>query len=79
MVLSVSKPALVDTDTACVFIIRVREQHKTDETMTAARQHVYYLAKTGRLTRHGGSKRGQARWDLRELARPYRNTVIVTP
>lgn len=71
-----SKPVLVDTDTACVFIIRAREQDKTVASMKAARKHVYYLARVGKLTRYGG--RQSALWDLKELARPYRKITVVS-
>lgn len=72
-----SKPVLVDTETACVFIVQARGWEKTRATMKRASDHINYLAKSGQLTRHGGSKRGQARWDLKELARPYRKITIV--
>lgn len=63
---------LVDTETACVFLIRMRKQEKTEKTMLAAKQSIFYLARVGKLTRHGGSTPNSALWDLKELARPYR-------
>lgn len=74
-----SKPVLVTTDVACVFIVQAREQDKTAATLKAAREHIYYLAKIGVLTRYGGSKRNAALWDLRELAKPYRKITLVNP
>lgn len=63
---------LIDTETACVFLIRMRKQEKNPRTMLAARQHIFYLARAGKLTRHGDSTPKSALWDLKELARPYR-------
>lgn len=60
-------PVLVDTETAAAFIVTLRGCSNS-----AATAHVYYLAKCGRITRYGGRGRGNARWDLRELAEPYR-------
>lgn len=65
-------PTLVDTETACVFLIRMRKQDKNERTMLASKQHIFYLARIGKLTRYGGSTPKSALWDLKELARPYR-------
>jgi len=46
-------------------------------TLKAARERVYYLAKQGMITKHGGATRGQALWDLRELAEPYKSSVTI--
>lgn len=64
-------PILVDTETACLFLVRMRKQEKNPKTMLAARQTIFYLARAGKLTRHGGRAPTTARWDLKELARPY--------
>lgn len=71
------KPFLVPTDVAATFVTRCRNQEVTPENLKAARERVYYLAKQGVLTRHGGGKRGQALWDLHELVKPYGQTTIV--
>lgn len=64
-------PTLVDTEAACLFLVRMRKQEKSPKTMLAARQAIFYLARVGKLTRHGGRAPNSARWDLKELARPY--------
>lgn len=72
-----AKPFLVPTDVASTFIVRCRNQEVTQDTIKAAREHIYYAAKQGYITRHGGPQRGRALWDLHELVRPYRQTIIV--
>lgn len=75
-----SRVILVPTDIAALFVARCRHQQPTQDQIRAAREHVYYLAKQGKLTRHGAPKRGRALWDLVELAEPYRQgTTIVLP
>jgi len=71
------KPFLITTDVAATFIVRCKNQETTPANLKAARERVYYLAKHAVLTRHGGGKRGQALWDLHELAEPYRQTTII--
>lgn len=73
----VSEPFLVTTDVASTFIVKCRNQEVTPATLKAARDHVYYAAKQGYITRHGNPKRGKALWDLHELVRPYRQTTII--
>jgi hypothetical protein len=74
------KPLLVSTDVAATFIVRCRDEELTAETLRSARDHIYYAAKKGYITRHGNPKRGQALWDLHELVKPYRQTTqIVLP
>lgn len=70
-------PMLVTTEVAATFIVRCRNQQATPDNLKAAREHVYYLAKKGDITRHGNPKRGQALWDLHELVKPYRHTTII--
>ena len=72
-----SKPVLVTTDVAATFIVRCRNQDVNAVTLKAARERVYYLAKQGMITKHGGATRGQALWDLRELAEPYKSSVTI--
>lgn len=72
-----SKPFLVSTDVAATFIVRCKGDEITAVTLKAAREHIYYAAKKGYITRHGNPKRGQALWDLHELVRPYRQTTII--
>lgn len=72
-----NKPILIPTDVACAFILGCRNQQTNADTLAKAREHIYNLAKNGKLTRHGTPKRGGALWDLRELAKPYRNTTII--
>lgn len=71
------KPVLVTTDVAATFIVRCRNQEVNAVTLKAARERVYYLAKRGEITKHGGTTRGQALWDLHELGRPYSQSVTV--
>lgn len=73
----IMKPVLVTTDVAATFIVKCKNQEATTDNVRAAREHIYYLAKQGQLTRHGGSARGKALWDLHELVRPYRSTWTV--
>jgi len=73
----VAEPFLVTTDVASTFIVKCKNQEVTPANLKAARERIYYLAKTGVLTRHGGGKRGQGLWDLHELARPYRHTTTI--
>lgn len=68
-----SEPILIDTATAVVFILKMRGQTKNPETARSARKHIYHLAECGKLTNHGAGRGGKALWDLRELAKPYRN------
>lgn len=58
----VEKPqALVGTDLAAEFL------RKPGEDKRKVARRIYYLAREGRITRHGGPRRGQALWDLYEL------------
>ena len=72
-----SRPVLVTTDVAAAFIARCKNQEVNAVTLKAARERVYYLAKRGEITKHGGTTRGRALWDLHELARPYSSSVTV--
>lgn len=74
------RPVLVSTEEAVIFLLMCQNKARTPEAMKATREHIYYLAKTGTLTRHGAAKRGQALWDLKELVKPYgRNTTLLLP
>lgn len=70
----------MSTPVAAYFICRCRNNSTTPENIKAATDHIYYLAKQGTITRHGQPKRGQALWDLVELARPYSaGTTVIVP
>lgn len=60
---------LVTSEVAALFIVRMRGLDRTVETMRSARNRLHYLCKSGKIKNHGGSGRGQALWDLREIAR----------
>lgn len=47
----------------------MHEGHTTyyPDDLTRAKTKIYNMARDGRLTRHGGSDWGSARWDLVEL------------
>ncbi|MGW0939095.1 hypothetical protein [Streptomyces sp. NPDC002666] len=53
----------VPTDQAIAFLVRegVSEHN--------AREAIHYWHRIGRIINHGGSKRGEARWNLGELQR----------
>lgn len=72
------RPILLTTEVAAMFIVRVcKNQPLTPENIKEARTLIYYWAKRGHITRHGEAKRGQALWDLHELAAPYSASVTV--
>jgi len=71
-----TNPILIPTDVAAAFIVSCRGQVKNADTLAKAREHIYYLAKNDKLTRHGEPKRNGALWDLRELAKPFASTTI---
>lgn len=64
------KPArgLLTTYLAAVYVL-MHQGHRTyyPDDLTRAKNKIYNLARDGRLTRHGGSGHGEARWDVREL------------
>ena len=72
-------PILVTTDVAAVFVARCLKETAGPDDVKRARFMVYNWAKVGRIEKHGGDKRGQARWDLHDLARMLdgRTTVVV--
>jgi hypothetical protein len=55
------KSVIVPTDVAVAFLVR------EGATKEQARRWIYNRSKTGRLTNHGKSGNGQARWDLAEI------------
>lgn len=68
---------LVTTELGALFLCRCKGLDTTTENLKAAQVRIYYLATRGVLTKHGGAKRGQARWDLRELVRDTGGTTDV--
>lgn len=53
-------------------MLRTKEgsvQHVSQDQIDKGKRKIWNLAGTGALTRFGGSEKGQARWDLREIHR----------
>lgn len=61
-------PRLLTTYLAAVYVLMYegRRTYYPDE-LTRAKTKIYNLARDGRLTRHGGSGHGEARWSVVEL------------
>lgn len=71
------KPArgLLTTYLAAVYVL-MHEGHRTyyPDDLTRAKTKIYNMARDGKLTRHGGSGHGEARWDVRELDKALRES-----
>jgi hypothetical protein len=65
---SKKSPRLLTTYLAAVYVLMF-EGHTTyfPDDLTRAKARVYNLARDGKITRHGGSDWGSARWDVQEL------------
>ena len=72
------KPArgLLTTYLAAVYVL-MHEGHRTyvPDDLTRAKTKIYNMARDGKLTRHGGSGHGQARWDVVQLDRALRESA----
>ena len=61
-------PRLLTTYLAAVYVLMF-EGHTTyyPDDLTRAKTKIYNMARDGKITRHGASDWGSARWDVREL------------
>lgn len=63
---------LVTTELAALYLMVMSKpkepiQAYTESDIERAKRRIYNMARSGQLTRHGGTERGQARWSLTEL------------
>lgn len=56
---------LVGTDLAVQYVIDMPQYEGLSRK--SVRQSLYHWARVGKVTRHGGSSKGQALWSLEEL------------
>ncbi|WP_435196350.1 hypothetical protein [Streptomyces sioyaensis] len=66
------KPTLVGTELAALYALMLADPENKiqlfrESEVDNMRRRIYNAARDHKLTRHGGSGRGEARWDLNEI------------